>query len=231
MPARIELQAVASAHRHSSGSVGENDVARQQVLVLACGALAHDLVRVKQLNQWQQMDIQCLPAELHNYPHKIPAAVESKIIENQHKYKNIFVAYSDCGTGGLLDAVLQRYGVERLPGAHCYEMFSGKAKFKQLHEAEIGTFYLTDFLAIHFDRLIIKGLGLDRFPQLKIQFFGNYRKMIYLAQLDDMEIDKKARSAANYLGLEYQRVLTHDQQLESALSVQIGRVQPTSAAS
>ncbi len=200
---------------------------RQSVLVIACGALAHDLVRVKALNQWQHMDIQCLPAELHNRPQKIPAAVEGKIVENQHKYNNIFAAYSDCGTGGLLDVVLQRYGVERLPGSHCYEMFSGKDKFSELHEAEIGTFYLTDFLARHFDRLIIQGLKLDKFPQLKERIFNNYKKVVYLAQLDDMETDQKARHAADYLGLEYQRVLTQDTHFQAALSVQVGSVRQT----
>ena len=205
-------------------SSNPQQVLAQSVLVIACGALAHDLVRVKALNQWRHMDIQCLPAELHNHPQKIPEAVRNKIEQNRHKYQSIFVAYSDCGTGGLLDAVLQQYGIERLPGAHCYEMFSGAKKFKELHEAELGTFYLTDFLATHFDRLIIKGLALDRFPQLKDQFFNNYKKLVYLAQLDDMEIDKKARNAADYLELEYQRVLTRDQHFEAALSVQIGSV-------
>ncbi|WP_423909114.1 DUF1638 domain-containing protein [Candidatus Spongiihabitans sp.] len=205
-------------------SSNPQQVLAQSVLVIACGALAHDLVRVKALNQWRHMDIQCLPAELHNHPQKIPEAVRNKIEQNRHKYHSIFVAYSDCGTGGLLDAVLQQYGIERLPGAHCYEMFSGAKKFKALHEAELGTFYLTDFLVTHFDRLIIKGLALDRFPQLKDQFFNNYKKLVYLAQLDDMEIDKKARNAANYLELEYQRVLTRDQHFEAALSVQIGSV-------
>lgn len=197
---------------------------QQSVLVIACGALAHDLVHVKALNQWQYMDIQCLPAELHNHPQKIPDAVRNKIEQNQHKYQSIFVAYSDCGTGGLLDAVLQQYGIERLPGAHCYEMFSSANKFAALHEAELGTFYLTDFLATHFNRLIIKGLALDRFPQLKDQFFSNYKKVVYLAQRDDMKIDKKARKAADYLGLEYQRVFTGEQHLEAALSVQVGSV-------
>ena len=196
----------------------------QSVLVIACGALAHDLVRVKALNQWQHMDIQCLPAELHNHPQKIPEAVREKIRENRGKYRRIFAAYSDCGTGGLLDKMLARERVERLPGAHCYEMFAGAKKFGQLHEAELGTFYLTDFLATHFDRLIVKGLALDRFPQLKDQFFSNYKKLVYLAQLDDRAIDEKARNAANYLDLEYQRILTRDQHLESALSVQIGSV-------
>ena len=148
----------------------------ERVLVIACGALAHDLVRIKDHNNWQHMDIQCLPAELHNHPQKIPEAVREKIIENRERYNNIFIAYSDCGTGGLLDVVLEEENVERLPGAHCYEMFSGSQLFNELHEAEPGTFYLTDFLAIHFDRLVIKGLGLDRFPELKEQFFGHYKK-------------------------------------------------------
>ncbi len=193
------------------------------VLVIACGALAHDLIRIKNLNQWDHMDIQCLPAELHNQPQRIPVAVQSKIREYRDQYQNIFVAYSDCGTGGLLDKVLEQEGVERLPGAHCYEMFSGKSTFSALHEAELGTFYLTDFLVRHFDRLIIKGLALNRYPELKEVYFKHYKKLVYLAQLDDDEIDQKARAAADYLGLGYQRLYTGDQFLESALSVRIAR--------
>jgi hypothetical protein len=200
----------------------------ERVLVIACGALAHDLVRVRELNGWDQMDFQCLPAELHNYPGKIPEAVRNKIHENRSSYKEIFVAYSDCGTGGMLDKVLEQENVERLPGTHCYDMFASEAVFRELHEAELGTFYLTDFLAIHFQRLVIKGLGLDRFPELKEQFFGSYRKLVYLAQRDDREIDGKAREAAEYLGLDYERVATGDQHLESALSVRIGSIRDLS---
>ncbi len=193
-----------------------------RVLVIACGALAHDLVRVREINRWDHLDIQCLPAELHNRPQLIPQAVRKKINENRGRYRNMFVGYSDCGTGGLLDRVLEEEGVERLPGAHCYEMFSGTRRFNDLHEAEAGTFYLTDFLANHFDRLIVKGLGLDRYPELKEQYFGNYTKLVYLAQKDDASLDTMARQASEYLELEYQRVRTGDGQLTSALSVQIG---------
>ncbi len=196
----------------------------EPVLVIACGALAHELVRIKELNHWDHMDIQCLPAELHNHPRKIPDAVHRKIAANRAKYKTILVGYADCGTGGLLDAVLHKEGVGRLPGAHCYEMFAGGKVFQQLHVAEPGTFYLTDFLTSHFDRLVIKGLGLDRFPQLQEQFFGNYKKLVYLAQRDDGELDKKARDAADYLGFKYRRILTGDRHLESALSVKTGSV-------
>jgi len=191
------------------------------ILVIACGALAHNLVRVKHLNQWSHMDIQCLPAELHNQPQRIPEIVQGKINESREYYRKIFVAYSDCGTGGLLDAMLQKEGIDHLPGAHCYEMFSGSAQFKQLHATELGTFYLTDFLVCHFDRLIINGLALDRFPELKEQYFGYYNKIVYLAQLDDDEMDRKARGAAKYLELEYQRINTGDHFLESELLIRV----------
>ena len=193
-----------------------------KVLIIACGALAHELVRVKELNHWDHIDFQCLPAELHNYPEKIPAAVQGKILENRECYDNIFVGYSDCGTGGLLDAVLEKEGVHRLPGAHCYEMFSGSEAFHNLHESELGTFYLTDFLATHFDRLVIKGLGLDRFPQLKEQYFGHYKKLVYLAQKEDSNVDEKAQEAARFLGLTYEKIVTGDSFLESAIAVRIG---------
>lgn len=191
------------------------------VLLIACGALSHELVRIKQLNHWHHLDIQCLPAELHNQPEKIPAAVQDKIRENKQQYRTIVVGYADCGTGGLLDKVILEEGVERLPGAHCYEFFAGEKTFADLHENEPGTFYLTDFLARHFDRLVVKGLGLDRFPELKSMYFAHYKKLVLLAQLDDHEIDAKAREAAQFLDLDYQRILTGDQFFESALKVSV----------
>ena len=194
----------------------------ERVLLIACGALAHDLVRVKGLNGWEHLDIQCLPAELHNTPQLIPDAVQNKIRENRGRYRQMFAAYSDCGTGGLLDKMLEAEGVERLPGAHCYEMFAGAGQFAQLHEAEIGTFYLTDFLARHFERVIIRGLGIDRHPQLKQAYFNNYKKLVYLAQREDAELDTLARRAADRLGLVYERVVTGDRHLEAALTAAAG---------
>ena len=202
----------------------------KRVLVIACGALAHELVRVKSLNHWDHVDIQCLPAELHNHPQKIPQAVREKIRDNRAHYEKLFVAYSDCGTGGLLDKMLQEEEVERLPGAHCYEMFAGQEKFRQLHESEPGTFYLTDFLAAHFDRLVIRGLSLDKYPELKEQFFGNYKKLVYLSQKEDAEVEKKAEEAARYLGVSYEKVVTGDRFLESALQVRLaGEAEKTTA--
>ena len=196
----------------------------ERVLVIACGALAHELVRVRAASGWTHLDIQCLPAELHNTPERIAPAVRDKIRENRGRYRRMFAAYADCGSGGMLDKMLAEEGVERLPGAHCYELFAGGAKFAGLHDAEPGTFYLTDFLARHFDRLIIRGLGLDRFPQLAQDYFGNYRKLVYLAQLDDPAVDAAAQRAAEYLGLEYERVFPGDRHLQAALASAAGTV-------
>ena len=195
-----------------------------RILVIACGALAHELVRVKELNRWDFMDFQCLPASLHNYPKEIVPAVRRKITENRAAYRKIFIGYADCGTGGLLDALLREEGVERLPGAHCYSFFAGEEKFNALAEAEIGTFYLTDYLAKNFERLIVKGFGMDRFPELKEMYFSHYKKLVYLAQLNDAKIDEKAERAAAYLNLEYERVHTGDAPFDAALQQSMARL-------
>ena len=186
-------------------------------LVIACGALAHEIVALRKLNDWPHMAVQCLPAELHNRPHKIPDAVREKIRQNRDRFASIFVAYADCGTGGLLDAVLQEEGVERIPGAHCYEFFAGSAAFAELADAEPGTFYLTDFLATHFERLVIHGLGLDRHPELMPQYFGNYRRLVYLAQLESPAVLQSARCAAERLGLEFEYRFTGYGELAQSL--------------
>jgi hypothetical protein len=180
----------------------------QRTLIIACGALAREIVALRKLNDWPHMDVQCLPAELHNRPEKIPAAVKEKIQVNRSQYASIFVAYGDCGTGGLLDAVLLEEQVERIPGAHCYEFFAGHAVFEALSERELGTFYLTDFLLEHFERLVIRGLGLDRHPSLLDTLFGNYRKLVYLAQVPDDNRLADARHAAQRLGLEFDYLVT-----------------------
>jgi hypothetical protein len=131
-----------------------------------------------------------------------------KIAENREKYDEILCLYGDCGTGGELDRVLQEEGIERIPGAHCYEFFAGSQNFAALAEEEVGTFYLTDFLVRHFDRLIIHGLGLDRFPQLRDDYFGHYRRLVYLAQFEDDELTVKAKAAAERLGLSFERRFT-----------------------
>jgi hypothetical protein len=174
----------------------------QRVLLIACGALAHEIVALKTLHQWQHVDVQCLPAELHNRPEKIAPAVRAQIAAQRDRYELMYVVYADCGTGGGLDRVLAEEGVERIAGAHCYEFYAGSAAFAKLHDDAPGSFYLTDFLLRHFERLVIHALGLDRHPELRDQYFGHYTRLVFLAQLpptDDTLI--QARAAAGRLGL------------------------------
>ena len=182
--------------------------AQPAFLVIACGALAREIVALRTLNNWPHMVVQCLPADWHNRPEKIPEGVRAKIQAARGKFTSIFVAYADCGTGGLLDAVLEEEGVERIPGAHCYEFFAGSAEFAELAEAELGTFYLTDFLLQHFERLIIHGLGIDKHPELLPMYFGNYKKLTYLAQVASVEKIAAGRVAAQRLGLAFEYHVT-----------------------
>lgn len=199
------------------------DPARARVLLIACGALAHDLVRVREANHWAHLDIQCLPAELHNHPQRIAPAVREKIHAARDSYAQIFVAYADCGSGGALDRVLAEEGVERLPGSHCYEFFAGAKKFAALHEEEIGSFYLTDFLARHFERIIVRGLGIDRHPELRETYFANYKRLVFLDQTGAPELAARAQDAARFLGLEYRHVPTGDAAFTGALRAACAR--------
>ena len=175
-------------------------------LVIGCGALAHELVALTRRAGFPQVDLTCLPATLHNRPERIPEAVRARIRKARAAGREqLFVAYADCGTGGLLDRVLEEEGVARLDGAHCYEVYAGRAAFAALAEDEPGTFYLTDFLARNFDRLVIRGLGLDRHPELLPQYFGNYTRVLYLAQTDDPALTALARRGARRLGLRLER--------------------------
>jgi hypothetical protein len=173
-------------------------------LVIACGALAHEIAELRRVNGWQFLEVQCLPPELHNRPEKIPDAVREAIRAARAGFESIFVAYGDCGTGGLLDRVLDEERVERIPGAHCYEFYATAAPFAALCEAEPGTFYLTDFLLRHFERLVIQGLGLDRHPELFPAYFGNYRRLVYLAQAPRDGARDAARAIAARMGLEFE---------------------------
>jgi hypothetical protein len=171
------------------------------MLVIGCGALAHELTAVIRASGWSHLAVQCLPAELHNRPERITAAVQAKIRAARGRFEHIFVAYGDCGTGGALDRMLRQESVERIEGAHCYQFFAGTALFDRLSDEEPGTFYLTDFLLRHFERLVIRGLGIDRFPELAARYFGNYRRLVYLAQQPDAHRLQAARDAAGRLGL------------------------------
>jgi hypothetical protein len=182
-----------------------NDVASRTParppLVIGCGALARELVELTRHAGLPAMDLTCLPASLHNRPERIPAAVAARIRRARAQgYEQIFVAYADCGTGGLLDNVLDAEGIARLEGAHCYEVYAGRAAFASLHDAEPGTFYLTDYLVRNFERLVVRGLGLDRHPELLPVYFGNYSRLVYLAQTEDADLTALAEAAAARLG-------------------------------
>lgn len=177
---------------------------RAGTLLIACGALAREIAALKRANGWTMLDVRCLPAELHNRPERIAPAVRAEIRANRDRYAKLFVVYADCGTGGRLDAVLLEEGVERLPGAHCYEFFATPQVFAQLADAEPGTFYLTDFLLRHYERLVVRSLGLDRHPELAAEYFRHYRKLVYLAQTERPEAVERARQIAASLGFAFE---------------------------
>ena len=177
---------------------------QQGTLLIACGALAREIAALKQANQWTAFDVRCLPAELHNRPERIAPAVRALIEENRARYAQLFVAYADCGTGGQLDAVLRETGVERLPGAHCYEFFATAPVFAQLADEEPGTFYLTDFLLRHFERLVVRTLGLDRHPELAGEYFRHYRRLVYLSQAPRAGAVDEARRIAERFGFTFE---------------------------
>lgn len=200
------------------------------LLVIACGALAREIEWLKRTNAWRNLSVKCLDAELHNHPDKIPEKLETLIAESHDQFDQIFVAYGDCGTGGRIDKVLARWNLERLPGAHCYSFYATEARFNALADAEPGTFYLTDFLVRHFDRLVVRGLKLDRHPQLLPQFFGHYRRVVYLAQQDDEQLQLAARRAADYLGLRFETLTTGMGELGQHLERQVINLQHASGA-
>jgi len=174
----------------------------KRTLIIACGALVRELSEVLSINNLEHIEVECLPASYHNSPDKIPAALEERILKSSTDYDEIFVGYADCGTGGKVDEVCEKFGLKRLSGAHCYEFFAGGDNFADLQEDNFGSFYLTDFLVKHFERLVIKALWIDTHPELLDQYFGNYTRVVYLAQTKDPELENMAREAAKKLGLE-----------------------------
>ena len=179
-----------------------------RVLLIACGALAHEVLALKRINGWDHLDLQCLPAKLHLYPDRITPAVEAAVAEYRDAYDNIFVLYADCGTGGQLLEKCKELGVSMVEGPHCYSFFEGNDRFASLSETEFTAFYLTDFLVRQFDAFVWRPMGLDRHPDLRDIYFGNYTTLIYQAQTDDPALDAKAEDCAARLGLAYERRFT-----------------------
>ncbi|MBS0377532.1 MAG: DUF1638 domain-containing protein [Proteobacteria bacterium] len=190
---------------------------RGRTLVIACGALAREIAALRRANPWAGIDVRCLPAELHNRPERIAPAVREELRAQRAHYEQVFVAYGDCGTGGQLDALLREEGIERLPGAHCYEFFATPAVFAALADAEPGTFYLTDFLLKNFERFVIRPLGLDRHPELRDEYFRNYRRLVYLAQVERPEMIERARRIAEDFGFRFEYRFTGYGQLGTHL--------------
>lgn len=187
-----------------------------RVLLLACGALAHEVLALKRLNGWDHLDLHCLPAKLHNTPDLIPDAVEAAVKAHGAGFETIFVLYADCGTGGLLQARCDALGVEMLEGPHCYSFFEGNAAFAA--RTEMTCFYLTDFLVKQFDAFVTKPLGLDLHPELRDMYFGNYTTLVYQAQVDDPALTARAMEHAAKLGLAFERRFTGYGDLEVALA-------------
>jgi hypothetical protein len=181
----------------------------ERLLVIACGMIAREVLAVKEQLALDHLELTCLPAEFHYYPDRIPPAMDKAISEAKAEgYSRIFVGYADCGTGGMLDAVCEKHGVERMEGAHCFAFYQGNAAFEAAGDRDMRAFYMTDFLCRQFEAFFIKPLGLDRHPELAADYFGNYEKLVYLAQTDDPELDKVAEEAAEMLGLTYEKRFT-----------------------
>lgn len=173
-------------------------------LIIACGALVREIQTVLAANAMHGFDIRAVPATYHNRPEKIAGGVKRLLDRVHGRYAHTFVAYAECGTGGALDKLLDERGIARLPGAHCYAFFSGVDAFAARGDADMRAFFLTDFLARHFEALVIRGLGLDRHPGLRDAYFGHYERVVYLSQAPDADLIAKAEAAAQRLGLAFE---------------------------
>ena len=194
------------------------DAENGRILLIACGALAREILDLKAANGWTHLDLTCLPAKYHLFPEKITDAVRAAVARHRDAYSEIFVVYADCGTGGTLAAACEELGVQMIAGPHCYSFFEGNDRFAEIAEAEFTAFYLTDFLVRQFDAFIMKPTGLDRHPELRDMYFGNYEKLVYQAQTDDPDLTEKARVCADRLGLRFERRFTGYGDLKTALS-------------
>ncbi len=182
----------------------EADHKTGKILLIACGALAREILDLQKINGWDHMTLTCLPAIYHVHPEKIPNAVREAVAKHRDDYDDIFVVYADCGTGGELERICEELGVQMVAGPHCYSFFEGNDRFAEISETEYTAFYLTDFLVRQFDAFIWKPMGLDRHPQLLDMYFGNYEKLVYQSQIIDPVLVEKARACADRLGLTFE---------------------------
>ena len=200
------------------GQTAQPEIApKGRVMLIACGALAREILAITKGHGWDHMDLTCLPAILHNSPDKITDAVRACVAKHRDSYQKIFIAYADCGTGGRLQAACDEMGVEMIAGPHCYSFFEGNDRFANEYADEITAFYLTDFLVRQFDGFFWKPMGLDRHPKLRDLYFTHYTTLVYQAQTDDPALTKKAKDCALRLGLAFERRDTGYGDLEVAL--------------
>jgi Protein of unknown function (DUF1638) len=190
----------------------------EKLLVIACGMIAREVLAAKQGLGLDHLELTCLPAEFHFYPNRIAPAMDAAIVKAKTEgYRHIFVGYADCGTGGLLDNICEKHGVERIDGPHCFAFYQGMDAYAKVADDDMMSFYMTDFLCRQFDAFFMKPLGLDRHPELIRDYFGNYEKLVYLAQTNNPELDKVAEDAARMLGLAYEKRITGYGDLPAAL--------------
>ena len=195
-----------------------SQAAEGRVLLIACGALAQEILHLIRVNGWDHLELTCLPAQLHLTPEKIPDAVTTAVRKHRGSYASVFVIYADCGTGGLLQKTCAELGVEMLAGPHCYSFFDGNERFAARGDEEMTSFYLTDFLVRQFDSFVWKPLGLNRNPELRDMYFGNYEQLVYLAQTEDETLSRLAVRCAEKLGLRYVRRFTGYGDLKTELA-------------
>jgi hypothetical protein len=184
--------------------------------VVACGAIAQHLEEIAARRGWP-VSVHPLPPLLHNHPERIAGEVETMVTSLRERFRRVAVGYADCGTYGALDEVCHRSGVPRLGGSHCYDVYAGVAARQAVFDAEPGTYVLTDFLVRSFRRSVLVELGLDRFPELRDDYFGNYRRVVWLAQHPTADLTALARDAAESLGLPLEVVPVGDIGLEREL--------------
>ena len=196
-----------------------SDMGADPVKVIGCGMIAREILDICRLNGLDHISLTCLPADYHHHPDKIAPAVDRAIARARDEgFERVFIAYADCGTGGALDTVCEKYGVERIAGPHCFSFYIGNADFDASGDAFMTTFFMTDFLARHFETFLLRPLGLDRHPELRDDYFGHYERLLYIAQTDDPVLTENARAAARHLGLAFERRFTGYGDLKTTLA-------------
>lgn len=198
--------------------INEGRGSAETVRIIACGMIAREVLAIKKRHQLKNLELVCLPAQFHYHPEKIGPAMEAAIEQARRDgVRHILAGYADCGTGGQLDRICEEHGISRIDGPHCFAFYQGMKTYERIADADMTSFYMTDFLCRQFEAFFMKPLGLDRHPELAEDYFGHYEKLIYLAQTEDPDLEEIAENAAKMLGLVYERRITGYGDLTDAL--------------